>query len=68
MNGQQVYILTNNNMMKEKIRQENIRKNNMVLNNAHIFSKYYPRIKEYALIYSLELDEESEKFYKLINN
>lgn len=54
--------------MKEQKRQENIRKNNMVLNNAHIFSKYYPRIKDYALIYSLELDAEWENFYKLINN
>ncbi len=55
-------------MMKEKIRQENIRKNNMVINNAHIFSKYYPDILDRALMYSLELDAESENFYKLINN
>jgi hypothetical protein len=52
---------TNKNISKaeyEKLRSEHIRKNDMVINNAHIFKKYYPNILELALNSNLELEAE----------
>ena len=40
----------------EKIRTEHIRKNDMVIHNAHIFKKYYPDILDYALTSNIRLD------------
>jgi hypothetical protein len=40
----------------EKIRSEHIRKNNMVINNAHIFRKLYPHILDLALTSNIRLD------------
>ena len=37
---------------------EHIRKNDMVINNYHIFKKYFPRLKEFALSSNIELDAE----------
>lgn len=43
-------------MNSEQIRIEHIRKNNLVINNAHIFKKYYPNILELALLSNIELE------------
>ena len=40
----------------EKIRTEHIRKNDMVINNYHIFKKYFPRLKEFAINSNINLD------------
>ena len=42
----------------EKIRTEHIRKNNMVLNNSHIFKKYFPNIESLALASNMDLWED----------
>lgn len=39
---------------------EHIRKNDMVIKNAHIFKKYYTNILELALSSNIELDAEVE--------
>ncbi len=44
----------------EKLRSEHIRKNDMVIKNAHIFKKYYTNILELALSSNIELDAEVE--------
>ena len=40
----------------EKIRSEHIRKNDLVIHNAHIFRKLYPNILDLALTSNIRLD------------
>lgn len=42
----------------EKIRTEHIRKNDLVIHNAHIFKKYFPNIELLALASNIDLWEE----------
>lgn len=48
---------------------EHIRKNDMVIKNAHIFKKYYTNILELALSSNIELDAEVElEKYSITNS
>ena len=47
------------------IREEHIRKNDMVINNAHIFKKYYPDILDLALSSNINLDADVD-FEKIL--
>ena len=67
MNGLLENLLTKNNMktfsqlqkeQAEKIRTEHIRKNDLVIHNAHIFKKYYPNILDLALTSNINLEAE----------
>lgn len=42
------------------VRTEHIRKNELVINNAHIFKKYYPNILDLALSSNLNLDADMD--------